>query len=210
VQRGYECGLVVRGSADVSMADSTTEALAQRTRWGRQGSFKLNAAGDACEFRLDRSYIIRGADADRFLWDLWQPGDPARPLSEFTLPSDEAGGMEDWDQDGFEGITHLTGLGNRYVAQLDWNEVSGSVPTNSGEFGGVGVLLVDYDSLEVVSSQTPFLLQVTSIVSPPGWANWVRVNPEFVLVENGEHPELETCKNAMALAVEKFGDPPRP
>ncbi len=210
VQRGYECGLVVRGSADVSMGDRTTEELAKRTRWGREGSFKLDASGNACQFDLDRSYIIRGADADRFLWDLWQPGDAPKPLSEFTLPTNEAEGMEDWDEDGFEGITHLTALGDRYVAQLDWNEVSGSVPPDSDEFGGPDVLVVDYDSLEVLSSQTAIVLQVTSTPMPPGWAHWARVSPELVLVESGEHPELDTCKNAMALAVEKFGDPPRP
>ena len=166
--KSLACGFVSRGTTDVSLPDKTTSELARRTPQGRTGSFKLNEAADGCELIFDRDYVVRGADEDRFLNDLWQRGDPPISLNDLPLPANEAEDMEDWDEDGFEGITLLTGLGDRYVAQIDWNEYLGSVPPNSDQFGGKGVIDVDYDSREMVSSQTTDLLRISATPLPPG------------------------------------------
>jgi hypothetical protein len=117
--------------------------------------------------------------------------------------------MEDWDHDGHEGLTQLTGLGDRYTAELDWHAFAGTVPQRSDQFGGEGVISVDYDSRESVSTETPALLQTSSSPIPPGYGAMARVKASDVEA-TGDHKELQTCKNVQALAIEKFGDPPAP
>jgi hypothetical protein len=117
--------------------------------------------------------------------------------------------MEDWDHDGHEGLTQLTGLGDRYSAELDWHAFSGTVPQHSDQFGGEGVIIADYDSRESVSIETPALLQTSSTPIPPGYGSMARVEASEVEA-TGDQKELQTCKNVQALAIEKFGDPPAP
>ena len=116
-------------------------------------------------------------------------------------------------RDGHEAITQLTGLGDRYTAQIDWHAFAGTLPreelaSDDAIVGGEGVLHADYDAIESVSDETPALLRTSSVPMSPGYALMVRA--DALEVATGEHAELETCKRVQALAVERFGDPPAP
>ena len=193
----------------MALSDATTEALARRTSYstGRKGFFRPTADGK-CEWSLDRIYNLRGAQNAKFLDDVWKVGDPPKDLSTFPpLPANAAEGMDDWDADGKEGITLSTGLGDRYVAQRDWTEEHGFVPQGTGKFGGEGAIVTTWDGQEKVSTQTSPLLQTTSTPMSPGYSYWERVGDRLVVVDSGAHPELETCKHAVALALSDFPDP---
>jgi hypothetical protein len=207
-----DCGYVVRGTTDVSLADATLEAMAlySTNAVGTEGTFAPTADGENCELAFDRIYVIRGANKQRFLDAVWQIGDPPKELDAFDLPRNAMEGMEDWDEDGHEALTQLTGLGDRYTAEIDWHAMRGQVPQHSDRFGGEGVISVDYDGRESVSAETPPLLQASSVPMSPGYGYLARVDRELRVVEDGDHPELQTCKNVQALAVEMFGDPPSP
>jgi hypothetical protein len=210
-----DCGYVVRGSTDVALSDATLEAMARFTTnaVGVEGTFEPTKDGKGCTLHMDRIYTIRGANKKKFLDASWKIGDADKPLSEFSLPSNADEGMEDWDEDEHEGITQLTGLGDRYTAQLDWHAFSGTLTAGAIEgaepVGGEGVISVDYDARESVSEQTSILLRTSSVPMPPGYGFLVRAD-DLDIVTSGDHPELATCKNVQALAVEKLGDPPRP
>jgi hypothetical protein len=211
-----DCGYVVRGTTDVSLDDATLEAMARMSTnaVGVMGSVEPAGDGQSCAFSLDRIYSIRGANKAEFLDARWEIGDAPKPLSEFTLPTSEQDGMEDWDDDGHEGLTQLTGLGDRYTAQLDWHAFSGTLALEDGvlgahALGGMGMLVADYDMLESVSQQTPALLQTSSVPEPPGYAQLMRADA-LVRESTGAHPELEACKQVQAFAVQHFGDPAKP
>lgn len=203
----FDCGYVVRGITDVSLSDATLDAMARMASAavGTRGTFAPTADGEACEFSFDRIYSIRGADKARFLDAEWSVGDAPKELDLFTMPTNAADGMEDWDNDGHEGVTQLTGLGDRYLAQLDWHAFRGRVPQHSSQFGGEGVVAVDYDVRESISQQTPALLRTSSTPMSPGYGFMARGDNTL----QGLAP-LETCKRVQALAVQKFGDPPAP
>lgn len=208
IVRSLNCGIRVTGTTTVTLPDATTEALSRMTSFsnGRRGTFRLT--GDSCRLELERTYNLRGANLPQFLTDYWNVGDPPVDLADMPeLPANAGEGMEDWDGDGMEGITLESGLGSRYVAQRDWNEYSGTVPTESDTFGGEGVIVVTWDGQEKVSEQTSPILRTTSTPLNPGHAWWARVNDELEIVETGEHPELETCKNVQRIALERFPDP---
>jgi hypothetical protein len=203
------CSLRVTGTTTVTLSDATIEALAKQTSnsKGRKGTFKPTADGK-CELTLDRTYNLRGANRATFLDDVWKVGDPPKDLSEFPpLPANAAGGMEDWESDGKEGITLKTGLGERYVAQRDWNEAHGVVDQGASKFGGDGVVVVTWDGQEKVSTQTSPLLQTTSTPQNPGYSFFERVGDRLVVVTSGAHPELETCKHAIQIALTDFPNP---
>lgn len=203
----YNCGFRVTGTTTVTLKDATLEALATHnsSSVGRGGTF--TESGGMCVFDLERTYNIRGADKDAFLWDHWSIGDPDKELNTFpTLPGDAAAGMQDWDSDGHEGFTLVTGLGERYVAQRDWNSHSGYVPKGATEFGGEGVVVVEWDGQEAVSTETPPLLRTTSLPLSPGWAYWGRVDAMVEIVTTGDSPVLDTCKNVQRAALEMFPD----
>jgi len=212
-----DCGYVVRGTTDVALADATLEAMAVKATHavGVEGTLVPTDGGQGCELELDRIYTIRGANRAMFLDSVWEVGDPPRPLSAFTLPSDASDGMEDWDHDGHEGITQLTGLGDRYTAQIDWYALSGTLPLVDGKLGvdpigtEPGVIVADYDARESVSMETPALLRTSSVPAPPGYGSMVRAD-RLARLREGESPELETCRSVQALAVQSFGDPPKP
>jgi hypothetical protein len=209
---GLSCGLRVTGTTTVTLEDDTLEALALRTSFtniGRRGIFRPNPQGTACELSLERTYILRGANMAQFLTSTWNVGDPPVELSAFPpLPPDAAAGMEDWDVDGMEGITLVSGFGGRYVAQRDWNEYAGTVPLGATEFGGAGVVDVTWDGQEAVSEETSPILRTTATPINPGGRAWFwRVEDELEIVTDGPNPELETCKNVQRLALERFPDP---
>jgi hypothetical protein len=217
VTQSMDCGFAVRGTTDVSLPDATLEAVAVRSldATGVSGSYAPSADGQSCAFEFDRSYSLRGADRTRFIDPVWKVGDPPKALSEFKLPTNAADGMEDWDQDGHEGITQTTGFGDRYSVQLDWYALHGQTPLRARQFGGEGsvavdYVAVDYDERESISSETSALLQNVGTPMSPGYASLVRVDGELDVVETGEHPRLQTCKNVQALAVAKFGNPASP
>ena len=210
ITESFDCGYVVRGTTDVSLSDATLEATARMasSSAGTRGTFKPTSDGEACELSFDRIYAIRGANRAKFLDAVWTVGDAPKPLDEFDMPSSAAEGMEDWDEDGHEGLTQLTGFGDRYTAQIDWHAYHGRVPQHAHSFGGDGVITVDYDAHEVVSAETPAILQTSSLSMTPGYG--FLAHDDSLLVAEGAHRELETCKNAQALAVQEFGDPPAP
>jgi hypothetical protein len=204
--RSLNCGFVVDGTTTVTLDDATLAALAEQelAGQGRGGSFKPSMDGQSCEFVLDRMYNLRGADKAQYLTGTWNVGDPDRPLDQFpTLPTAPPG-MQDWDGDNMDGITLRTGLGNRYVAQRDYNEHSGRVPTFAAEFGGQGVISVVWDSQEGISTQTSPLLRTTSTPSGNGWARYARADTTLTVVETGPTAVLETCRNVQQLATETW------
>src|SRR5262249_38616498 len=160
VEASLDCGFVVDGTTTVTVGDATLEALvAQESAGpGRGGVFKPSADGAHCDFAMDLMYDLRGADKATYLTDLWQVGDPAKPLSDFPALPSAPPGMQDWDADGKDGITLVTGLGDRYVAQRDWNQRAGTVPTYAAAFGGDGVVTVQWDAQEGISDQTTPIL----------------------------------------------------
>jgi|CXWL01.1.fsa_nt_gi hypothetical protein len=203
------CGFRVTGTTTVTLPEATLEALAQNEghSTGRKGTFAPTGDG-SCQFDLERTYNLRGANEGPFLTDHWMVGDPPVALSTFPpLPKNAAEGMADWDGDGKEGITLSTGLGERYVAQRDWNEHHGTVPAGVDTFGGDGVIVVTWDGQEAVSTQTSPLLQTGSTPQNPGYAFWKRVGADLDVVTSGAHPELETCKNVQRLALEEWPSP---
>lgn len=210
IVESFDCGYVVRGITDVSLSDATLEAMALQASAavGTQGTFAPAADGEACDFSFDRIYSLRGADRARFLDAVWSVGDAPKELDQFNMPTNAADGMEDWDNDGHEGITQLTGIGDRYLAQLDWHAFHGRVPQHTGQFGGDGVIAVDYDVREAMSQETPALLRTSSTPMPPGFGFMVR--GDDTLPAQGAHRELETCKRVQAIAIQKFGNPPAP
>jgi hypothetical protein len=206
-QKSLNCGLKVSGTTTVTLRDDAMEALALKnsSSLGRQGTFKLSADGQSCDFAIDRTYNLRGATKDRFLTDWWVMGDPALDLAKFPmLPKEPANGMEDWDNDGNPGITLVTSFGERYVSQRDWNEEHGSAPLSAKIFGGMGKVITTWDGQEAVSDCTSLFLRETSTPVNPGYSLWAKVDGELTVVTTGAHPELETCKNVQRLASMKF------
>jgi hypothetical protein len=213
VATNLDCGYVVRGSTDVSLGDAALEAMAKIASHGggTEGSFELTDDGEGCVLELDRIYTLRGAQMD-VLDDVWQLGDAPVELDAFELPANADEGMEDWDDDGHEGITQLTGFGDRYTAQIDWYAYTGEVPRGALDedvIGGEGVLRVDYDMRESVSAETDALLATSAQPMSPGYVFLVRADGLADDV-SGQGAELATCKRAQALAVEKLGNPPQP
>jgi hypothetical protein len=202
VTDSLNCGFVVDGTTTVTLKDATLEALAGTENAGpnRKGTFKLAGDGQTCDFAFDRTYNLRGANKATYLTDVWNVGDPPKPLSMFPDLPKAPPGMEDWDADGKDGFTLSTGIGDRYAAQRDWNEHSGNVPAHSAEFGGNGVITVLWDSQEGISDQTPVILRTSSTPKGNGWARYARVDDRLTLVTTGDHPKLETCRNVQSLA----------
>jgi hypothetical protein len=190
------CGLVVDGTTTVTIGDETLEALARREMAGpnRQGTYTQN--GDQCEFTLDRMYNIRGANKAEYLTDHWNVGDPAKELSTFPELPIAPPGMEDWDVDGMDGITLTSGLGPRYVSQRDWNQHAGTTDTFASEFGGEGVIVVQWDNQEGISEQTEPLLRNTASPSGDGWARYARA-PQLEFIPDDD---LQSCRNVQQLA----------
>jgi hypothetical protein len=210
ITANFDCGYVVRGTTDVALSDDTLEAMAVQASHGvgTKGTFAATNDGK-CKLDVDRIYVLRGANKPKFLDAVWKIGDAPKSLDDFTLPANADEGMEDWDHDGHEGLTQLTGLGDRYSAEFDWREFHGTVPQDAAQFGGDGVIRVDYDSRESVSAETPALLQASSSPMSPGYGFMAHVGDDEVAA-TGDHKELQTCKNVQAKAIEKFGDPPAP
>lgn len=190
------CGFVVDGTTTVTLGDATLEALARQEMAGpnRQGNYVEN--GDRCEFSLDRSYNIRGANKAQYLTDHWNVGDPDKALTTFPALPSAPPGMEDWDGDDMDGITLTSGLGPRYVAQRDWNQHSGTTDTFASQFGGEGVIVVQWDSQEGISNQTAPLLRTTATPSGDGWARYARA-PQLEIIESDD---LQSCRNVQQLA----------
>jgi hypothetical protein len=201
--KAYNCGFVVDGTTTVTLSDPTLKALAETEMAGpgRGGSFKLSNDGQSCEFVLDRMYNLRGANKAMYLTSAWNVGDPDKPLSQFPALPSAPPGMEDWDADNMDGITLRSGLGNRYVAQRDYNGHSGRVPTFAAMFGGQGVISVVWDSQEGISTQTAPLLRTTATPSGNGWARYARADT-LTVVETGPDAALMTCKNVQQLAMQ--------
>lgn len=200
--RSMNCGFVVDGTTTVTLGNDTLEALARMELAGpgRAGTFSLSNDEQSCEFVIDRMYNLRGANKPMYLTNHWNVGDPDKPLSEFPAMPSAPPGMEDWDGDNMDGITLRTGIGNRYVAQRDWNQHSGRVPTFPSEFGGDGVITVLWDSQEGISTQTAPLLRTTATPAGNGWARYARVDDTLTVIDDGPRPELETCLNVQQLA----------
>ena len=196
------CGLVVDGTTTVTLDDTTLEALATQefAGLGRSGTFKPSADGAHCDFAFDRMYNLRGADKATYLTNSWKIGDPPKALSDFTALPTAPPGMQDWDKDNMDGITLRSGLGNRYVAQRDYNEHAGTVAQFAARFGGQGVITVKWDSQEGISQQTPALLRISATPKGDGWARYARADSTLTVVTTGAHPALDTCHNVQQLA----------
>lgn len=209
ITASVDCGFSVRGTTDASLSDATLAAIAARSpnATGVAGSSLLSADGQSCTLAFDRAYSIRGADRARFLEAVWKVGDPPKDLGEFAVPTSAADGMEDWDDDGHDGVTQTTGFGERYGMQIDWNALHGQAPLNASEFGGEGMLVLDYDVRESVAPETAALLQTTGTPMSPGYAFMARVDGEIEPI--AMQGALAFCKQVQALAVARFGDPAR-
>jgi hypothetical protein len=210
IVRSLNCGFRVTGTTTATLGDPALGALAKFTSSsvGRRGTMTETEDGTRCRFELDRTYNIHGANKARFLTDHWRTGDPPKDLAEFPpLPEDAASGMEDWDGDGVEGLTIRTGLGDRHVAQRDWNDHAGFVPKAADEFGGENVVVAAWDGQEVVSKVTNPLLRVRSEPESPGFAHYRRLSAgEITFRESGATPEVDTCKDVQRKALELWPD----
>jgi len=208
-----DCGYVVRGTTDVSLGDAALEAMAVHATNAVGVEGTLEPTGDGCELAMERIYTIRGANKAEFLDAVWQIGDAPKELDEFQLPANEAEGMEDWDDDGHEAITQLTGFGDRYTAQIDWHAFHGTLLLEDGQLGdvlgGEDVIFAEYDAIDSVSEETLEVLRTSSVPMSPGVGLMLRAD-DLEIVTSGEHPELDTCKNVQAMAVDAFGSPARP
>ena len=96
---------------------------------------------------------------------------------------------------GAASITQRTGLGDRYVAQRDWNEHAGTADRFATRFGGEGAVTVRWDWQEAVSDQTSPLLRTVGTPRGDGWARYVRADDLQV-----EPRALETCRNVQQRA----------
>lgn len=203
--KALNCGFVVDGTTTVTLDDATLKSLAERefAGPGRAGTFKLSNDGQSCEFVFDRQYNLRGANKATYLTNHWNVGDADKPLSQFPALPTAPPGMEDWDLDNMDGISLRSGLGGRYVAQRDFNEHSGRVPTFAAMFGGQGVISVVWDSQEGISTQTAPLLRTTATPSGNGWARYARADT-LTVVETGPDAALMTCKNVQQLAMQTW------
>lgn len=206
IERGLNCGFVVDGTTTVTLNDDTLSVLArdENAGPGRQGTFAEINGGSECQFDLDRTYNLRGADKAQYLLDHWTIGDAPKPLDQFPELPDAPPGMEDWDNDGMDGITLQSGLGERYVAQRDWNAHSGVVPAFATSFGGDGVIVVKWDTQEAVSDQTSPILRIGATPKGDGWARYARVDDQLEVVETGANPELGTCRRVQQLASQTW------
>jgi hypothetical protein len=200
IERELHCGYTSTGLTTVHLPDATLEAVARHEHAGpgRRGTFAPTPDG-RCRFTLDRMVDVRGADKQAYLLASWRVGDPARPLGDFAPLPQAPPGMEDWDGDGFQGITQQTAIGARYIAQRAWHEHTGIVDRDASRFGGPGAVIVTWDSQETVSDQTSPLLRVVGTPDGDGWARYARAD-ELRVIETGEHPELETCRNVQSMA----------
>jgi hypothetical protein len=194
------CGLVVDGTTTVTIGDETLAALARQEMAGpnRQGTYTQN--GDQCEFTLDRMYNLRGANKAQYLTDHWNVGDPPKELSTFPELPKAPPGMEDWDDDNMDGITLTSGLGPRYVSQRDWNQHAGTTGTFASQFGGEGVIIVEWDNQEGISDQTAPLLRNTASPDGDGWARYARA-PELEIIPDDD---LQSCRNVQQLAQQTW------
>jgi hypothetical protein len=197
VTDSLNCGFVVDGTTTVSLGDETLAALAEQEIAGpnRGGTYKPTADDTQCEFSFDRMYNLRGADKAAYLTGTWNVGDAPVPLADFPAMPTAPPGMEDWDADAKDGITLVSGLGGRYVAQRDWNEHVGNVPQFSAMFGGPGVVVVHWDSQEGISDQTPPLLRTSATPDGDGWARYARADGQLTVTT-----PLETCRSVQQLS----------
>ena len=201
IGKALHCGFIVEGTTSVTLADATLASLAS-TEYagpGRQGTFKPTADNQSCTFSLDRTYNIRGANKAMYLTAVWNVGDPPKALNTFPQLPKVPPGMEDWEMDVQHGITLVTGLGKRYVAQRDWTEHLGTVPQFATEFGvetGPGKITVTWDSQEAVSDQTSPILRTTATPKGPGWSRFARAEGRLTPGAT----DLQTCKSVQQLA----------
>ena len=125
VTDSLNCGLVVDGTTTVTLErrDAARRSRRRRTRAQSQGHVQALHRRADCDFAFDRTYNLRGANKATYLTDVVERRRSRRmPLSAFPALPTAPPGMEDWDADDMDGITLSTGIGNRYVAQRDWNE----------------------------------------------------------------------------------------
>jgi hypothetical protein len=195
------CGFVVDGTTTVTLGDATLAALAPQefAGLGREGTYKPTADDTECEFAFDRMYNVRAANKATYLTDVWQVGDPPVDLSAFPALPPAPPDMEDWDGDGHDGFTLSTGLGERYVAQRDWNEHAGNTPQFAAQFGGPDVVVVTWDGDEAVSDETPPLLRTGSTPSGTGWARYARADGSLTVTT-----PLETCRSVQQIATQMW------
>lgn len=138
VDKSIFCGIKVTGSATAQLPDDGVRRLIHENpqdsdspapRPPRGGTFVPKDAG--CAFAMDRTYIVRGAEARFLPVDFAAKPDLATliPLPSESDPENPTGanldGAVDVDGDGFPGVAfRVSGniSGVRNVAQRDWNE----------------------------------------------------------------------------------------
>jgi hypothetical protein len=201
------CSGRVTGTTTVTYTEASVEAIARLNSRsvGRCGTYRPNAAGDRCELALERLYLLDGANRAAFLDDHWQLGDPPVALVDLPpLPTTIAEGMEDWDQNGIGGVTLTTGFGDRYEAARNFNEQQGVTCMDPNLIGGPGSIDVTWDFQASFPPETSPLLATSGTPINPGWAYWLRVDRDAIVV--ADNP-LATCRNVARTALEALPDP---
>jgi hypothetical protein len=149
VNHGLHCGLSVvvpQGSLgdSVTLPSAGPALLARQDEGQKYGTHAartgtMTPTSNACTFHLNQYYIVRGATLSYFM-------DPTKAMSANLPVASGCGsnfsncttpGSEDWDNDGFAGITlAVNGIasGDIYAAQRDFNEFYGTVPQNATKF----------------------------------------------------------------------------
>jgi len=196
VQRGTKftimdslrCGIVVTGATTVTINDATLIALLEHDNsTGRRGTYTPGASAD-CALTLEETVNVMGCTTPYYRINRGVPL-PTEPAAGSTP------GTEDWDHDGYAGITLNSGGGPRYVAMRDWNSYAG---TTAQFVADTFQVAVSWDSEESVLEPTNFIVRVPSHRDEAGDHHvvWKRIQTADAIPRASG---LETCKAVQAL-----------
>jgi hypothetical protein len=161
VQKGLHCGYTVTPitalGGKVDCAAAWPSFLAKNSSSGRRGTFAKS--GSTCKLKLDREFTPRGVTLPHYL-------DPSHALPNASQQAQGSSpGWEDWDGDGFPGVTlTVSGLasGKIYTAQRERTAYEGDVPFSAAKFKVP--IAVGFENV-VLGRNGPALLESPSQVS---------------------------------------------
>jgi hypothetical protein len=165
VKNGLFCGIVVTGSVNVRLADSSTRALmhenfqgASNTHGGRTGT--MREEGEGCYLDTSRFYFVRGGSdallpanfADAPALETLPPLPSSNDLYDASKGGDLAQAT-DPENDGIPGVNYeVTGLVNgvRSVTQRDWSEYATDATHAIAQFAPEFVARSDFRNQEKI------------------------------------------------------------
>ena len=163
VTKGLHCGYEVVGvsslGASVNSQASWAAFLTHDSDTGRKGTMEVTSSG--CQLSGEKRYTVRGATVS-----FYSDPNQAMPTASQEASTDGGStpGWEDWDNDGFPGITLTVSeggspLGQLYCAQRDWNQFDGPVAASSTKFSVPVTWAPDQDALGYNMSMSSLVTQ---------------------------------------------------